>query len=44
MRHLARARARESLRLAAAGQMGSGFVKPADAHQWFRDQKAAAGW
>lgn len=44
MTHLARDRARESLRLATASQMGSGFMGKDGVRTWFEQQKRAAGW
>lgn len=40
--HLARASARDSLRLAAVG--GVGWMKKDDAREWYRTQTDAAGW
>lgn len=42
MMHLARAGARESLRLSTAAQMA--FAKKEDAETWMRTQRAVAGW
>jgi hypothetical protein len=43
MGHLARAAARESIRLAAAGRMAQA-VKPEDWKDWIREQRTHADW